>query len=128
VAAHYDDGLSHEKHKKTAYNGNEDEDKACEQNFIAGVVIKIFYYFSYDQIIVAVRLIVGGCTSFSCIDGMNNRVYYIACKLRRQYPEIIGEDNEEDAEKKKPAVFPEIFVECGKLGHVSAKVGVNGEC
>ena len=96
VAAHYDDGLSHEKHKKTAYNGNEDEDKACEQNFIAGVVIKIFYYFSYDQIIVAVRLIVGGCTSFSCIDGMNNRVYYIACKLRRQYPEIIGEDNEED--------------------------------
>jgi hypothetical protein len=42
---------------------------------------------------------------------MNNRINYIARELGCKNPEIIGKDHEKNTQKKKPTVFPEIFIE-----------------
>ena len=56
----------------------------------------------------------------SCIaDGIHHRIDHITGDLRRQDPEIVGENDEDDPEQKIPPVFPEIFIERRKLFHWS---------
>ena len=42
---------------------------------------------------------------------LNNGINDVACNLRGQDPEVIGKDYKKDSKEKKPAVFPEIFIE-----------------
>src|SRR5437868_8664624 len=62
------------------------------------------------------------CATIIFVDGMHNRIHYIARQLRRKYAEIIRKHHEHYTQQKVPAIFPEIFIEGGEVLHEGAKV------
>jgi len=111
--AHYYDGLPHHKHKKAADERQYQKNDTTPYDLIAcGFTLQSINDLFYYHIVLPEPIF-----SF-----MHHRVYHIARKLWRQYSKIIGQNNEQNAEKKTVPVFPEEMIESSKVFHALAKL------
>ena len=111
MAAHHNNGLPHEEHKKPPNQRRcQYHDTTNEHHPNSRHALKPFNPIDIPSYQAGVSAVV--CLSDITRQVALYKVNDIAGQLRRQHGKIVGDDNKENANRQPEPVFPEIFVEC----------------
>lgn len=112
-AAHNNNCLPHEEHKKTAEQSKHQYRYPCNGHNTAYAVLHAFYFLDkgLHQYVVGAPAVVRFVVGQLLLHIINNKTHY----LRRQYAEIIGDNDKKNSDTQPELILPEIFIKRLKM-------------